>query len=120
MATVKVRGLTKTLTALTQAGVDVQDLKGGFHEIGNKVVARAEPLAPERSGALKESIRASKARNKITVRAGGAKAFWAPWVVYGSVHNKPANNFIVSALKGMPIEQLVSRAVTDAMRRAGL
>lgn len=85
---VRVKGLKETIRSLERLGVSVEDLKGAMSNVSSKVVSDAKALTPVRSGALQASIRASKAKNKATMRGGSAKVYYASFVEYGSVHNK--------------------------------
>jgi len=76
--------------------------------IASKVVADAKALTPVRTGALRNSIRASKAKNSVTIRGGTAKVYYASFVEYGSVHNKAVGmvNNAADSNKGYVISQL--------------
>lgn len=87
MTGVRITGLNKTILALKRLGVDANDLKEVMYGIGNKVVGDAKALTPVRTGALRESIRASKAQRKSVIRGGSARVPYASFVEFGSVHN---------------------------------
>lgn len=96
---VRVDGLRQTTRALERLGIEVADLKESMQRIGSKVVSDAQSSAPERTGALKASIRQSKAKNKIDVLAGRAKTYYASFVEYGAVNNKPVE-MVTKAVSG--------------------
>lgn len=87
MAGVRITGLRETIRALEKLGVSVEDLKGAIEPITNKVVEDAKALTPVLTGALRESIRGSKAKNKAVIRGGTARTKYASFVEFGSVHN---------------------------------
>jgi HK97 gp10 family phage protein len=67
---IKVKGLRSSIKALQAIGVDAKDIKSAGNEAGEIVAREARTLAPVRSGALRNTIRTSKALNKVTVSAG--------------------------------------------------
>ena len=78
---IRVEGLSRLNRQLTRAGVDAQDMKDVMNAIGRAVVGVAQ--APTRTGRLASTLRASKAKNKATVKAGGARAPYAGITEYG-------------------------------------
>lgn len=98
-AGVRVEGLNKTLRNLQRFGVEAEELKDAFTEVGRKVVLNAQSLAPARSGALRQSIRASRAKASATIRAGnnGGK-YYASFVEYGT-KRQSAQEFVTTAVK---------------------
>lgn len=67
---IKVKGLRSSIKALQAIGVDAKDIKSAGNEAGEIVAREARTLAPVRTGALRNTIRTSKALNKVTVSAG--------------------------------------------------
>lgn len=95
---VSVKGLSRTLRALSAAGADAQDMKDLMHEIGMTVVRSATP--PRRTGTLANTLRAGKGKTKAVVRAGGARAPYAGVVHYGDpARNIAPQPFLLSALR---------------------
>lgn len=107
-ARLRVRGLSKTLRALSEAGADAEDMKSLMHRIGTLVVRAATP--PVLTGRLASTMRAGKGKTKAVVRAGGARAPYAGVVHYGwPAKNKPPNEFMTEALnrrKGAVLSEL--------------
>ena len=99
MSGVRVKGLREIVRSLERMGVEVADLKAAFNRIGNVVVAEAVSLAPTQSGALANSIRASKTKNKSEVRAGSAKVPYAGVINYGGYNNIEGVHFLDGAEK---------------------
>ena len=89
-------------------------------ENDNDIAAEAKAVAPKRSGKLAGSVRGSKAKNRVTVSAGGARAPYAPYVAFGSVHNPNPIKFLYIALDSVDAASMIEKAVADAIRRAGL
>ncbi|WP_311209379.1 MULTISPECIES: hypothetical protein [unclassified Aeromicrobium] len=79
----RVVGLRETIRALERYGVEAQDLKDVMERIGTNVVRVAHGRVRVKSGALDNSIRASKTKNKAVVRAGGARVRYAGVQNYG-------------------------------------
>jgi HK97 gp10 family phage protein len=67
---IKVKGLRSSLKALQAIGVDAKDIKSAGNDAGEIVAREARNLAPVRTGALRNTIRTSKALNKVSVSAG--------------------------------------------------
>lgn len=120
MAGVRVDGLKQTVTAMQRAGVEVDDLKDGFAKVGQAVTTRAKVLSPSRTGRLDASIRASRRKNGVVVSAGGARAPYARYVAYGSIHNPNPVAFLELAVASTPIDPMVAEALNAALARAGL
>ena len=81
--TVAVKGLREVVRSFNQYAGAVQDLKEANYAIGSKVAQTASAIAPQQSGALAASIRANKAKQKIQIKAGGAKVPYAGVQEYG-------------------------------------
>ena len=120
MAGVRVQGLKQTVSAMQRAGVEVEDLKEGFAAVGDAVVTRARGLSPSRTGKLDASIRASRRKNGVVVSAGGARAPYAGYVAYGSIHPPHPVAFIELASAMTPIDSLIAEALNASLARAGL
>jgi HK97 gp10 family phage protein len=69
-AGIKIAGYKQAIRALQAIGVPAAEIKAAGSEAGNLVANQARALAPVRSGALRNSIRVSKALNKVSVSAG--------------------------------------------------
>jgi hypothetical protein len=80
---VHVQGLRELVRDLEGVGVEVADLKEAFGGIAKRAADLAASFAPRRTGRLRASIRGDRAKNKATVRAGGAKAPYSGAINYG-------------------------------------
>jgi HK97 gp10 family phage protein len=69
-AGVKIKGYKSAIKALQEIGVPTSEIKAAGSEAGELVAAEARQLVPVRSGALRNTIRVSKALNKVSVSAG--------------------------------------------------
>jgi HK97 gp10 family phage protein len=67
---IKVKGLRSSIKALQAIGVEAADIKSAGNEAGEIVAREARNLVPVRSGNLRNSIRVSKALNKVSISAG--------------------------------------------------
>lgn len=93
--TVSVKGLREVVRSLNQYEGAVQDLKEANNAIGSKVAQTASAIAPQDSGALAASVKANKAKQKIQIRAGGAKVPYAGVQEYGwAARNIKAQPFL--------------------------
>jgi hypothetical protein len=119
---IQVNGLRKATAKLTKFGVEASDLKDVMFKAGNLVATEARTLAPRKSGKLANSIRASKAKNKATVRAGGARVPYAGVQNYGRYHNITAKHFMERALtaKRPAVLWTVKIGLQTLINRAGL
>jgi hypothetical protein len=69
-AGVKVKGYKQAIKALQRIGVPAAEIKAAGTQSGELVANEARGLVPVRTGALRNSIRVSKALTKVTVSAG--------------------------------------------------
>ena len=67
---IKVKGLKSSIKALQAIGVDAAEIKAAGNDAGEIVAREARNLVPVRSGNLRNTIRTSKALNKVSVSAG--------------------------------------------------
>jgi hypothetical protein len=97
--TLKTEGLAKASRALSRAGDYAEDQRDLMHRIGNLVVGEAKALAPVRSGALRDAIRAGRGKTKAVVRAGFRRVPYAPVIHYGwADHNIEPQPYMLQAL----------------------
>lgn len=75
---VRVTGLRESVKALEQYGARTDDLKTAFGKITGLVVRKGQARVQRDTGALADSIRPAKSKNKSVVRAGGARVPYAP------------------------------------------
>lgn len=97
---IKVKGLKAANRALQDIGVPASEIKQAGTEAGEIVANEARTLVPVRTGALRDSVRVSKALNKVSVMAGNSgKIPYANPIHWGwyKRHIKP-NPFFVKAL----------------------
>jgi HK97 gp10 family phage protein len=73
-AGVKVKGYRQAIKALQAIGVPASEIKAAGSEAGELVANQARSLAPVRTGALRNSIRVSKALNRVSVSAGNNRS----------------------------------------------
>lgn len=69
-AGIKVKGYKQAIKALQAIGVPAAEIKAAGTQAGELVANEARGLAPVRTGALRNSIRVSKALNRVSVSAG--------------------------------------------------
>jgi hypothetical protein len=80
---VQIVNLQKTIKALEGMGVSVEDLKAAFAVIGDEAKSQATRYAPRSSGRLMSTIKVSKSKNRVNVRAGSARIAYAGVQNYG-------------------------------------
>jgi hypothetical protein len=73
-AGVKVKGYKQAIKALQAIGVPAAEIKAAGSEAGELVANEARGLVPVKTGALRNSIRVSKALTKVTVSAGNNRS----------------------------------------------
>ena len=71
---VKVKGYKQAIKALKAIGVPASEIKQAGSEAGELVANQARALAPVRTGRLRNSIRVSKALNRVSVSAGNNRS----------------------------------------------
>jgi hypothetical protein len=67
---IKVKGLRSSIKALQAIGVDAKDIKSAGNQAGEIVAREARNLVPVRTGNLRNTIRTSKALDRVNVYAG--------------------------------------------------
>jgi HK97 gp10 family phage protein len=67
---IKVKGYKQAIKSLQAIGVPASEIKAAGSAAGELVANQARALAPVRTGALRNSIRVSKALNRVSVSAG--------------------------------------------------
>lgn len=73
-AGIKVKGFKQAIKSLQAIGVPVAEIKAAGSEAGELVAREARNLAPVRSGKLRNSIRVSRALNRVSVSAGNNRS----------------------------------------------
>jgi len=73
-AGIKVKGYKQAIKALQAIGVPAAEIKAAGSEAGELVANQARSLVPVRTGALRNSIRVSKALNRVSVSAGNNRS----------------------------------------------
>lgn len=119
-ASIRVEGLSRTIGQLKKLGVESSDLKEAWIPVGRDVTNRARQEAPNDTGRLAGSIRPSKRQNGVTIRAGGARAPYAPYVYFGAVTQPGPRPFIDAALQYVDVDTAILRALDQAIRTSGL
>lgn len=94
---IKVKGLKSGVKALQSIGVPAAEIKAAGTNAGEIVAAEARGLVPVRTGRLRDSIKVSKALNRVSVSAGSnARVPYANPIHWGwwKKHIKPQPFFI--------------------------
>ena len=115
------KGLGKTLRAMEKAGADSTDMKELMFQLGNLVVKAASP--PVLTGKMVGTIRAGRGKTKAVVRAGGARAPYAPITHYGwPARNIAPNPFLLKALQSERNDILtqLDQGIDDILRKNDL
>lgn len=80
---VQVEGLRELTRGLEQAGVEVDDLKDVFADIAAAASSTAQQFTPRGTGALKDTVRPNRAKNKAVVTFGTARISYAGPILFG-------------------------------------
>jgi len=67
---IKVEGLQQTIKQLQALGTDRSEIQNANFEAAQTLINQARPLVPVRTGRLRSSLRAARATNYATARAG--------------------------------------------------
>jgi hypothetical protein len=121
--TLKTEGLAKASRALAKAGDYAEDQRDLMHSIGQVIVNEAKGIAPVRSGALVNAIRAGRGKTKAVVRAGFRKVPYAPVIHYGwADHNIEPQPYMLQALANKREEafNLYQNGMRALLYKAGL
>ncbi len=110
---IRITGLRKTLAALSKAGADAESMRELMHAIGMTVVRAAGP--PVLTGRTSSTLRAGRGKTKAVVRAGGARAPYAPVPHYGW----PARNIAPNPWLATALQQTRSRVLAQLDRGLG-
>lgn len=97
-SSVQINGLKETVRSLEKFGVSAEDLKGAFTKAGTLVATDAKTLVDTKSGALANTIKPSKTKNKSIVRAGSARVVYAGVQHYGGYNNIDPQLFLTTAV----------------------
>jgi hypothetical protein len=133
VAKIEVQGLREFQRALKamDAGLPKQ-LRTALNEASGLVVDYASAHFPKRTGAAAASLKARSSQREARVALGGRRAAYAPWLDFGGEGKRkgrpPARPFIREGryvYKGLEVKrpeitEVLSRALTDLARGAGL
>jgi hypothetical protein len=123
-ATVRVEGLDRLVSTMRKAGADLSDLKEAHAAAGRIVAGDAQARAPRSSGALANSVRASRQAKRAQVVAGGARVPYAGPVHWGwPARGIAARPFISQAAQAtesrwVPVYLRDVKAAVDKVRGA--
>lgn len=117
----RITGDAEVNARLARLGVRVRDLD--FTQIANEGMRLAARFAPRRSGRLKASIKANKAKSRAVIRAGNARVKYAGAINYGwRARNIRAANFMerADARLRVTVPRTLDRQIKRIIRRQGL
>jgi hypothetical protein len=80
---VQIEGLNQKIRSLQELGVELDDIKEVFADIAKEGAEVASSFAPVKSGALADTIRGNRAKNKAVITAGRARVPYAGAINYG-------------------------------------
>lgn len=95
-AGLEVKGLSRLVSTMRRAGVDLSDMKRANERAGQIVAVAGKQIAPRDTGALGRSIRPAKQAKRAVIRAGGGKIRYARFQEFGSAKN-PARRYLYGA-----------------------
>lgn len=85
---IKVEGLQQTIKQLQALGTDRSEIQNANFEAAQTLINSARPLVPVRSGRLRSSLRAARATNYATARAGLSSVPYANPIHWGWFRDK--------------------------------
>lgn len=92
---IRVDGLQEAIKDFKKVDGDINDLKDAFQAIGMDVVNEAKSLAPVRTGALRQRIKAGRRQNGVVISSGGT--FYHAFQHFGTKYIK-ANPYLFQAI----------------------
>jgi len=114
---VRVDGLDKTVRAIKDVSVELEDLEGAFSRIAELTAQSASRHAPKKTGRLAGSLRGVAEKSSAVVTVGGAAIRYAGPINYGW----PARNIAPSGFMQKASDEMEPRAVSileDEINRA--
>lgn len=119
--TVAVEGLNETVRGLKKLGVEVSDLKDAFTRIGSRATAKVKAATPTASGRLQATVKQSKRQNSVYITAGSKRAYYAPFVHYGT-SVMSANPWMtrVARTEGPSALRELEKEINDIIKKYGL
>jgi hypothetical protein len=99
--TVSVKGLREVTRSLDQYAGAVDELKEANAKIGSKVAQTAIATTPKLTGRLASSVKYNRAKNSVSLKAGGARVPYAGVIEYGDPN------------RGIEAQPFLRRAVWD-------
>jgi phage gpG-like protein len=118
---IKVTGIDSVSKAFSGAAASSQDMQTVMQDIGNIVIRGAS--VPSVSGQLQGSITVGRGKTKSVIRAGGARAPYAPVVHYGwSDRNISGQPFLTQSLQNNKsvVEAKIADGINDALKKNNL
>ena len=97
---VSVEGHDQLLKALKAIGAPVEAIIAANEAVGGPVLRTAKNIAPVKSGALRNTIKLSKATTNVKIRAGMKRVPYANPIHWGGFYDR--NNFITKNIKPNP------------------
>lgn len=93
--TVSVKGLREVTRSLDQYAGAIDELKEANAKIGSKVAQTAVATTPKLTGALAGTVKYNRAKNSVSLKAGGARVPYAGVIEYGDPNrNREAQPFL--------------------------
>jgi hypothetical protein len=80
---VRIEGLNTLIRTLDKASDEIAALKDAHAKAGEIVASEAESIAPRRSGALANTIRAARQARRARIQAGRARVAYAGPIHWG-------------------------------------
>jgi hypothetical protein len=97
---IRVEGAAELDASARAASADLADMSRAHGQAGAYVVQVARGMAPVRSGALANSIRAERSTTEVSITAGGFGVPYAGPIHWGwAARNISAQPFLVNALE---------------------
>jgi hypothetical protein len=95
---IKITGLREVVRSLNQYAGAVDDMKEANSKISSKVAQDAVSIAPKLSGDLARTIKGNRAKERVQIKAGGARVPYAGVIEYGwPARNIEPQSFLVKA-----------------------
>lgn len=120
---VQIEGLNQKIKALQELGVELDDIKDVFAKIAEEGAELASSFVPVKSGALQDTIRGNRAKNKAVVTAGRARTLYAGAINYGwPAHNIAPAMFLQKADEALEpkAEQMLIDGLDQLITEKGL
>ena len=119
--TVTIEGLNQTVRTVKKLGVEAADLKDAFSRIGSRATSKVKSATPVGTGRLKATVKQSRRQNSVYISAGSKRAYYGPFVHWGThtIKGNPWMTRVANAEAPHALDEL-QKELDQIIRQLGL